>query len=125
MIRMWIGAGLLAVLLAAGILAGGAVRSRTAPAAADLRRAGEAALAEDWETAEALTEAVRARWLRFRKPAQGLADHAELEQIEISFAQLSVCAGRDGAAYGALCAALAQQLDSLREVHGWSLENLL
>ena len=123
--RTWIGAGLLAVLLAAGLLVGEAVEKRFGPGVTELEQAAAAARAGDWEKAEALTETVRAGWERSQKAAEGLAGHAELEQIESAFAQLRACAGVDGAAYSSICAALARQLDSLTQTHQCSWENLL
>ena len=125
MIRTWIGAGLLLVLLAAGLLVGEGVERRFSPGAAELEQAAAAAKMEDWEKAEALTDTVRARWERSRKAAEGLAGHEELERIETAFAQLRTYAGTDPAAYSAVCAALARQLESLTATHQCSWENLM
>ena len=116
--RMWIGAGILAVLLAAGILAGAVMEKRVSPGAETLRLAAEAALMEDWETAVSLTDAVRADWARGKVVAEILATHEDLEQIEISFDQLRAYAHADGPAYSALCTALARQLEALGKAHG-------
>ena len=125
MIRTWIGAGLLLVLLAAGLLVGEGVERRFSPGGAELEEAAAAALAGDWEKAEALTDSVRAKWEKNRPAAEGLAGHAELEQIESAFAQLPAYAGGDGAAYSAICVTLARQLESLAKTHQCSWENLI
>ena len=121
--RMWIGAGLLAVLLAVGLLVGTAMGARLSPGADKLRQAGEFALAGDWEKAEMLTDSVRADWERTRWLVEILTSHENLEQIDMSFAQLSVYGAVDGPAYSALCTALAQQLEALGKAHGCSWEN--
>ena len=125
MIRAWIGAGLLAILLAAGLLVGEGVERRFSPGAEELERAAAAALAGDWEKAEALTDTVRAKWEKNRSAAAGLAGHEELERIESAFAQLPIYAGEDGAAYSVICVTLARQLDSLAKTHQCGWENLL
>ena len=122
--RMWIGAGLLAVLLAAGLTLGTVMENRLAPGTEALRQAGAAALAEDWEKAEALADTARADWERVRCLAEGLAPHEGLEQIGIAFAQLPAYARRDGAAYSAICTALSRQLEALAKAHCFSWENI-
>ena len=122
--RMWIGAAILGILLAAGLLVGEVMERRTAPGAEQLRQAAEFARAEQWEQATALADGVRADWERTKWLAEILATHENLEQIEISFGQLGSYAGVDGAAYSALCGALASQLEALGKAHGCSLGNL-
>ena len=122
--RMWIGAAILALLLAAGLLVGEVMENRMSPGAETLRRAAEAARAEEWDQAAELADAVRADWERTRWLAEILATHENLEQIEISFGQLDSYARTDGAAYSALCDTLASQLEALGKAHGCSLGNL-
>ena len=123
--RMWIGAGLLVLLLAAGILTGAAIESEFRPGADQLRRAEEAALAGDWDRAAELTGAVRADWDRTRGLVQILNSHDEVDRIQILFAQLDACERIDGISYGTLCAALAEELASLGRAHRLIWENLL
>lgn len=123
--RMWIGAGLLGILLAAGLLIGTMLEARLTPEADRLRQAGDWALAGNWEKAEALTGSVRAHWENHLWIAEMLATHENLEQIQTSFAQLPSYAGTDGAAYSAICTALAQQLEALGQAHSCSWKNLL
>ena len=123
--RMWIGAGLLALLLAAGLLVGEVMADRTAPGAEKLRQAAQYARAEEWEQAEELAGEVQTDWERIKWLAEILATHENLEQIEISFGQLDFYARTDGAAYSALCDTLASQLEALGKAHGCSLGNLL
>ena len=123
--RTWIGAALLGLLLAAGLLLGTAAEAGVRPVAEALHQAAEAAQGEDWDRAEALTAAVRADWDRHAPWAEALAPHEDLEQIEAAFVQLDACAGRDAVAYSALCTALARQLEALGRSHQCSWENLL
>ena len=123
--RMWIGAALLAVLLAAGLLVGEVMENQTAPGAEKLRQAAQYARTAQWEPAENLADAVRADWEQTRWLAEILATHENLEQIEISFQQLDAYVGADPVAYSALCDSLASQLEALGKAHGCSLGNLL
>ena len=123
--RMWIGAGLLVFLLAAGLLVGAVMEDRVSAGAEQLQQAADAALAEDWTRAEALTAAVRTDWERLSRLAEILTTHEELEQIETAFAQLPSYQGIDGPAYSALCTALARQLEALGKTHSCSWGNLL
>ena len=60
--RMWIGAAILAVLLAAGLLVGQVMEDRTAPGAEKLHQAAEFARAENWEQAIELAVEVQTEW---------------------------------------------------------------
>ena len=122
--RTWIGAALLALLLAAGILVGEVMDHRISPGAEQLRQAAEYARRGEWEQAEELADGVRADWTQTRWLAEILATHENLEQIEVSFAQLDSYARVDGAAYSALCDTLSSQLEALGKAHGCSLGNL-
>ena len=121
--RMWIGAGLLAVLLAAGLLVGHALDARFSHDARALRQAGDWAAAEDWDRAAVLSDTVRGDWEESQWLVQALTGHETLERIGTSFSQLEVHRGRDGVAYSALCAALARELEALGDAHRCSWEN--
>ena len=123
--RMWIGVGLLAVMLTAGLLMSGTMEKRISPNAEKLLQAAAAAMDENWQEAAALTDAVRADWDRVSRLAELLSTHEDLEQIETAFTQLSSYQGIDGPAYSALCTALARQMEALAKTHGCSWENLL
>ena len=122
--RTWIGGGILAVLLAVGLLAGTLMDKQVSPWAEKLRLAAAAALDEDWDTALTLTADVQSHWDRVKAAAEILTTHEDLEQIEISFAQLSAYASKDGPEFSAICTALARQLEALGKAHGCSVENL-
>lgn len=122
--RMWLGGALLAVVLAAGLLAGAVLEKEFSPGADQLRRAEAAAMAGNWTQAAALTADVREHWDSSRGLVQILNSHDELDRIEILFAQLEACQGRDRITYGTLCAALAEELESLSKAHSLTWENL-
>ena len=124
--RTWIGAGLLAVLLAAGILTGAAARTELSPGAAALCQAEQAVLAGDWEGAQSLTGEAQGDWARIAGLAAALTSQDTMERIEDGFAQLATSArAGDAAAYAAQCTALARELEALSKAHSCDWRNFL
>lgn len=124
--RMWIGAGLLALVLVAGILAAEWMDETHEEMEEDIRQAAVLAMAEEWEKADALANHARLNWEKKRPMTAMLADHEPLEYIDSLFDQLEVYAAcEDSAAFGAVCADLCQQLEALGDCHKCSLSNLL
>ena len=124
--RTWIGAGLLAVLLAAGLLTGSAMGRGLSPGTAALQQAEQAVLAGDWEQARTLTEAAKADWERIAGLTASLTSQDTLERIEDAFAQLATSArAGDAAAYAAQGTALARELEALANAHRCDWWNFL
>ena len=121
--RMWIGTGLLALLIVAGLLTGAVLNKRMDRAAGQLEAAGEAAQAEAWVEADALTGQIKDDWERMKWAAEALSDHERLNQIDTAFAQLPAYAGNDSASYQALCIAIAQDLQLVAKNHTLSWRN--
>ena len=111
--RMWIGVGLLAVLLAAGMLTGTLLEKWVNRDVQRLEQAGAAAQNEAWIEAETLTKQVREDWRRRKWVAEMFTDHEKLGEIDTAFAQLKVYRHTDAAAYSAACTAIAQDLQSI------------
>lgn len=88
--RMYIGLGLLAVMLAVGIWVTVMFDRIHAPLSATLDQAQAAALAGDWEQAGILTGQAHAQWRRARELIAAVADHAPLEEMDALFARLEV-----------------------------------
>ena len=121
--RVWIGAGILAVLLVLGLLAGFAMEGLD-PGAKKLERVGQLALAERWEAAEEVLEEVEDDWEDRRWLMTALSDHEVIEEMEASLAQLEAClAQRDAAACHALSSALAKKMEAIGKANSLTLEN--
>lgn len=121
--RVWMGAGLLAVLLGVGLLAGFAMEGLDA-GAGKLERLGALSLAGAWEEAEELLEEVEDDWEDRRWLMTALADHEVIEDMETALAQLEAyIAQRDGAACHALCSALAKKMEAVGKANSLTLEN--
>ena len=124
--HLWFGAGLLAVLLAVSLWLGGVLETVHHAPAKDLEQAAEAALAEDWDLADALYARAWKHWESHRNLSAALVRHDPVEQIDVGFAALeyySAC--RDTASFCAGCAQLARNLQSLPQPHSFSWWNLL
>ena len=121
--RVWIGAGLLAALLAVGLLAGWAMAG-IVPGAHLLERAGELAMEGRWDAAEDLVDSAEERWEDRRWLTTALSDHQIIDDVEASFAQLEAYAeARDRVSFHALCSALAKRLEAAGKAHTGSAEN--
>lgn len=124
--RIWIGIGLLAALLLAGIWVADAMEDSHEPGAADLRRASQLALEEDWATAEALTKRARDTWEKRWRVTASFADHEPMDEIDGMFAELKVYASaKDEIAYSGTCAHLAELMDAMGKAHSFNWWNLL
>lgn len=124
--RIWIGAALLAFLLAVGLWTGERMEKAYTEVARQLRLCGEAALGEQWDQARQQADQARAQWEEQWDFAAALADHTALDEIDGVFQQLQVCLdSRDALCSAALCARLAQMVDALQEAHKLTWRNLL
>ena len=124
--RIWIGIGLLAALLVAGIWVAESMEDSHLPGAQDLRRASELVLEEDWSKAEALTKRARDKWEKKWRMTASVADHEPMDQIDGMFAELKVYAKvKDEVAYSGTCAHLAELMEALGHAHSFNWWNLL
>ena len=124
--RLWFGAGLLIILLAASLYLGDALMELVQPVEADLDKAAVAALEENWPLASALYLRAEKQWDSKRNLAAVLAHHDPIQQIDVGFSTLpSLAACADSAGFCAACSQLAQQLRSLPQPHDPKWWNLL
>lgn len=124
--RLWIGVGFLAAILIIGIFITLAFSRLHIPISDALNQASEAAIAEDWEKATALTESARADWEKFRGFTAAVADHEPLEEIDAMFAQLTVLAQQqETAEFAALSAQLARQAQAMADSQSISWWNVV
>lgn len=124
--HLWIGAGLLAVLLAVSLWLGGSLDEAHHTPAKDLSKAADAALADDWPLATALYLRAEKQWEKHRNLTATLAHHSLIDQIDAGFDMLSDYARcKDLPSFSATCSQLARQLRSLPQSHAFSWGNLL
>ncbi len=124
--RMWIGIGLLAVVLIGGVWSGKRMMNTHLPCAEDLEHAAACAMAEDWGSAGALAEKARDTWQQNRKISASVTDHEPMDEIDAIFEELEVYRAREEtAAYSAGCMYLAEQLRDLGNSFRLSWWNIL
>ena len=124
--RMWIGVGLLAVVLICGIWASNQMEEVHREIAEDLNRAAQSALKEDWDMAGALFARAEKTWEKKHIFASIFSDHAPIENVESLFAQAEISAQAESAeSFATACACLASQLEAIGESHSFNLRNLL
>ena len=124
--RLWLGGGVLALLLAVGIWAMDCADRHQQQICSQLEDATRAALAEDWTGVKQLTKEACSLWEDSRDVWSALSDHTELDEINAGFARLEVYC-RDGHATdnAAECAALARLVEALGDGHRLSFRNLI
>ena len=124
--RMWIGVGLLALVLIGGIWASEWMGNVHEDMARELDRAAEFAMADRWEEAAQQLAHAEEKWQKKRPVTAAFADHEPLEEIDGLFAQLKIfAAGEKRTDFSAACAYLARQLEALGDNHSFTLYNLL
>ncbi len=124
--RMWIGVGLLAVVLISGIWTGNRMIQTHLPCADDLENSAACAMAEDWAGAGKLAAQARNTWQKNRKVSASVTDHEPMDEIDAIFEELEVYRAREEtAAYSAGCMYLAEQLRDLGNSFKLSWWNLL
>lgn len=123
--RLWVGVGVLVVLLAAGIWAMEYADRAHGQISNVLQEASRAAMAGNWSQVEETEQQARKQWEKCWGITAALSDHTELDEIDASFARLEVyCRDRHGTDFAAESAALARQVAALGEGHRLSWRNL-
>lgn len=124
--RSWFGAALLLFFLLSGLLITRAMGDIHDPISQDLITAGEYALTENWEMAEAFFQKARQSWEKNRLFRSCFADHNPVEEIESSLAQLEVYARmKEETAFAASCGEISRKIQAIGEAHGLVWENIL
>ena len=124
--RTWIGIALLSVLFAGGLWLGEHMEKTLLPGAADLEKAAQLALTEEWDKAEALLTRTQKNWQKNRPVTASVADHEPMEDIESMLEELEIYAKlRDTASFSAGCMFLSKQMEALAKSHSFSLPHLL
>lgn len=122
--RSWMGAGLLVLLLAAGLAVTWRMTRIHDPIDVSLTAAGEAALAGDWEAAEFLCAGADRFWQETRVFRACFADHEPMEEVEAAFAQLKIfLRTQEATAFAAACGETAKKAKAMGEAHALAWEN--
>lgn len=126
MTRFRIGLGLLAILLALGILTQSGLQHQQAPIVQALEQAADFALADNWHSARIEADRAATAWQKGWKITAALADHQPLEDIDGMLAQLEILARKEETAdFAAACRDLARRMQAVADAHSLSWWNLL
>lgn len=124
--RLWLGIGILIVLLGVGIWAQIWMDSLQTPCAATLEQAAQEALEENWPHALALAEQAGSRWAQTKKLVSSLADHTPMDEVDMLLAELYVYAQtRETPHFAACCTQLAAMMQAISQAHAFNWWNLL
>ena len=124
--RFWIGLGVLAVILALGILLNLWMGKLHSDLARQLDRAGTLAQEEQWEQAGQVARQAYARWQERRHLLAAVVDHEPLEEMERLFSQLWVYRQRHWVTeFAATGLQLARQAEAIGDSHILAWWNLL
>ena len=124
--RLWIGAALLLLLLAAGVFSTVATARFHHSLSQRLEATASAAMAQDWEAAGELLHQCRSRWARWRNFVAAGVSHEPIEQIDMLYAQLEFYfRRRDSLGFALCCTALRHQTQAVGEAQSLNWWNLL
>ena len=124
--QVWIGVGILGLLLLGGIWIGEAQADAHGQQIRDLSHAADAAMEDNWTRAEAYLSRGKKEWEEKRGRSAVIYRQDTLEEIDGLFAQLGAqlaCRNREG--FCANCALLAKYLENLPQSHSFHWQNLL
>lgn len=124
--RLWLGIGLMAVLLAAGIWVGSFMDRTTAQISGALESAANTALSGDLQGATALSADAQHRWDNAWHRVAAMADHAPMDEIDSLFAQLAIYADTGTPEeFAGYCRRISRLVLAVGEAHCFSWWNLL
>ena len=123
--RLWIGIGVLAVLLAMGISLLFVSLNFHEDFSQNLKAAGRSAMSGNWEDAEKKLAHSREKWQNYRRFWASFTDHEPVEQIQQLFSQLELFQTRRlEVEFASACYALAELSEAIDESHNlrwWSI----
>ena len=124
--RFWLGAGILAVILAAGIWTTAAMARLHEPVADTLDQAARAAVDGDMEMGVTLARQARSTWEGARCGTASAADHSPMDEIDSLFAEMEIYAqAEEEVHFAACCAQLSALTRSMSDAHSFTWWNLL
>ena len=123
--RLWIGVGILVVMLAMaiGLLWGSRVFFEDF--SDNLEQAGALALAGNWASAGEKAEKSRTQWEKYRHFWSAFTDHEPVEQMQELFSRLEIYRQKQlEVDFAAVCSSLVQMAEAIDESHSlkwWSV----
>lgn len=124
MTRLWIGIGLLLILLASGIWLCLGLSPFHEDLAYELEQAAELAVAGEWDEAYRLADTARRQWLGRQRLTAAFINHEPLERAEALFAEMTLMEPEQYRQFAAVCVHLAQTCRAISEplkLNWWSL----
>lgn len=124
--RLWLGIGILALLLGLCVWVQLGMCELHKPIAQGLEDAAQAALDEDWEQATALFQAAQSTWQKRHSLTASVADHSPMDELDMLFAELTVFARqRETVHFAATCLSAAEMAQAMAQAHTLTWWNLL
>ena len=123
--RLWIGVGLLAVLLAMGVGMLLVSLNFNEEFSESLEQAGQFAMSGNWTAAEKQLAVGKEKWQTYRRFWASSTDHEPVEQVQNLFSQLELFqARRLEVEFASACRALVNLAEAIDESHSlrwWSI----
>ena len=114
--RLWIGIGLLVILLAVGAFLSWGLPQLQNELAQTLELARVAIESDDWQTATSLADSAKDMWEHSRHFVASVVDHEPLEEVDSLFSELEVYAhARIETGYASVCAQLSHLCEAIGE----------
>lgn len=125
MSRLWIGVGLLAVLLAFGVGMFWISRSFCESFSLNLEQAEKMAVQGDWDAAARNAEKSIGKWRQYHRFWAAFTDHEPMEEMEALLTELELYRWKKLAYdYAAVCRKIRDLAQAIHEAHGltwWSI----
>ena len=123
--RLWLGIGILTILLSLGLASTIGMAQVCTPISQTLSSAADLVQEGQWAQAAALSKQAKSRWERWRNLTASLTDHEPMEEVDSLFAALDIYA-REGDAlrFADCCARLSALTDAVgdaQSVYWWSI----
>lgn len=124
--RLWMGTGILVVLLIFSTIITGTMERIHAPVADLLQQAEEASLSGDWDKANALAGMAKAHWERYWQFTAAFADQSPMDELDGLFAELEIYGlQREMPHFAATCSHLSMLAMAMADSHTPSWWNVL
>ena len=123
--KMYIGGGILALMLAAGVFFSFLMPKLHGPVRENLEQAAKEAFLGNWEAAENRFYDAKAQWEKHHDLTAMVCDHAPQEEMERYFREAEVLLKAKQADFAVLCASLSAMAEDMENLHRVGLEDLL
>lgn len=126
MARGWLGAGILIVFLALGMVVAVCMDNAHLPTGDLLEQAAEKTLNGEFDSAVALGMEAKNRWERQWNGTATMADHSPMDDVDALFGEMEVYAKTgEEPHFAACCLELSQRLRAIAGAHRFSWWNIL